>query len=289
MSLPSYNELYGNLTDTVITTRMVRENVNSGEIHVSLIWNDIADLDLHVITPSGEHMYFGHKESSCGGWLDVDMNASKVSLEPIENVFWASSPNGHYKVYVKNYNNRTSANTVFTDPLRKVPFRVKLIRNDETKWFEGVVGRGEEVTCFEFDQGNGSGAVGSFIVLPEQNEKLTFEQHCRKNNVTYIKGSGFYCLKKKESISAKKDLILYNTTNDTFVIGRNNVLTELGLACDVKHELKPSDIIANHTLYVQSTSHNRQIPENTKVLIKAPMREVLRFRRSERYTNLSLS
>jgi len=33
-------------------------------------------------------------------------------------------------------------------------------------------------------------------------------------------------------------------------------------------------------------SHNRLIPPNTKVLVKAPMREVLRFRRSENYTNL---
>jgi hypothetical protein len=284
--LPSYNSLYKDLTDEVVSTRMLRENVNSGEIHASLIWNDIADLDLHVITPSGEHIYYGNKESTCGGWLDVDMNASNpYVLDPIENIFWASSPNGKYKFYVRNFNNRTDSNTVFTNSSRKIPFRVKLTRNNETKWFDGVVGANEEVTCFEFTQQHGSGAVGSFIILPEQNTKLTFEEHCSKNNVTYVKGSGFYCLKKKETISAQKDLILYNKTNDTFIIGRNDVLAHLGLA-NVIHNLKPSDIDVNYTLYVQSTSHNRQIPVNTKVLIKAPMREVLKFRRSERYTNL---
>ena len=35
----------------IVRVRMEREGVNTGELHVSLIWNDIADLDLHVITP----------------------------------------------------------------------------------------------------------------------------------------------------------------------------------------------------------------------------------------------
>lgn len=286
MDLPSYQELYGNLTEEAVSTRITRENVNGGEIHVSLIWNDIADLDLHVITPSGEHIYYGNRESSCGGWLDVDMNADNFSLEPIENVFWASSPNGKYKIYVKNFCNRTDSKTVFTDNTRKVPFRVKLIRNNETEWFSGTVGANEELTCFEFTQNAGSGAVGSFIVLPDQPEKLTFEEHCARNNVTFIKGTGFYCLKKKENISEKKDLILYNTSNDTFVIGRNDVLDLLHLDTNIKHALKPSDIPANYRLYVQSTSNNRQIPVDTQVLIKAGMREVLRFRRGGTYTNL---
>lgn len=276
--LPSYNQ--------AVNDRMVRENVNSGEIHAALIWNDIADLDLHVITPSGEHMYYAHKESRCGGWLDVDMNAGgRYSLEPIENIFWASSPNGKYQFYVHNFCNRTDSKTVFTDNKRKVPFRVKLTRNGVTEWFSGSVGAGEKQTCFEFTQNAGSGAVGSFIVLPGQPEKLTFEQHCTKNNVSYTKGTGMYMLKKKENISEQKDLILYNLANDTFIIGRQDVLRHLGLE-NVKMSLGPKDIPEGFDLFVQSTSHNRQIPVNTRVLIKANMREVLRFRRGGDYTNL---
>lgn len=57
------------------------------------------------------------------------MNAGgQASLEPIENVFWASSRNGKYKVYVKNFNNKTDDKTVFTDRNRKVPFRVKMTK-----------------------------------------------------------------------------------------------------------------------------------------------------------------
>ena len=94
-------------------------------------------------------MYCGNKESTCGGWLDVDMNRSsdEVSLEPIENIFWASAPSGHYKFYVHNFCNRTDDKTVFTDPNRLVPFRVKLIQGKTEEWFEGKVGPNEKVTC----------------------------------------------------------------------------------------------------------------------------------------------
>ena len=77
------------MTDEVVALRMTREGCNGGQLHATLIWNDIADLDLHVITPSGEHMFYGHKESKCGGWLDRDMNVNclEASTEPIENIF----------------------------------------------------------------------------------------------------------------------------------------------------------------------------------------------------------
>lgn len=67
--LPTYEQAISNLTNEVVSLRMNRENVNSGELHIALIWNDIADLDIHVITPRGEHIYYGHKESICGGWM----------------------------------------------------------------------------------------------------------------------------------------------------------------------------------------------------------------------------
>ena len=42
-------------------------------IWVELVWNtDGTDIDLHVLEPDGDVVYYGHKESDSGGRLDVD-------------------------------------------------------------------------------------------------------------------------------------------------------------------------------------------------------------------------
>lgn len=267
----------------IILKRMEREKCNGGELHISLIWNDIADLDLHVICPSGDHLYYGNTQTRCGGWLDKDMNrGGEASLEPIENVFWASSPSGHYKVYVHNFNNKTDTNTVFTDHKRKVSFRVRMKNNDTVKWFDGSVGPNESQTCFEFDH-TGSGALGSFAILPSYDKPMTFEEICKDNQVEYIHGSGYYCVLKKESISEKKDMILYNTENDTFIIGSAECRKELCLADNGSLEIKPTDIPEKYKLYVQSTSHNRKIPKDTKTLMTVSVRNALKLRRKDDY------
>lgn len=268
----------------IIRIRMERENVNGGELHISLIWNDIADLDLHVITPFNEHVYYGCKESDCGGWLDVDMNrgGDTISLEPIENIFWAKSPSGHYKVYVNNFCNRIDNKTVFTDCNREVPFRVRLKRGNTLEWFEGKVGPQKNITCFEFDN-DGSGAVGPFIVLPPNIIGATFEELCNKNNVTYRSGNGYYALKKTEKVSAKKEMVLHNKENDTFIINAKECKKLLGLAENIDHNIKPKDIPDKYRLFVQSTSHNRKIPKDTHVLFKVPIKEALQHRMKDTY------
>jgi hypothetical protein len=84
--------------------------VGTGDIQISVAWTDSADVDLHVIDPNGEQIYFGHRNSASGGTLDLDANAacgrntftdgSPPAFVSNENVVWptGSSIPGTYKV-----------------------------------------------------------------------------------------------------------------------------------------------------------------------------------------------
>lgn len=87
-----------------LDVRVKREGGKSGEVQVSLTWDDFNDLDLHLFCPSGERIYFNNRESSCGGELDIDMNVRPTSKNPVENVVWTKeAPLGKYKIGVHFY------------------------------------------------------------------------------------------------------------------------------------------------------------------------------------------
>jgi hypothetical protein len=122
------------------------------DIRASLLWNNRNDLDLHVITPRGEHIYFGAKRAGCGGWLDVDMNVRGETTTPVENIRWArgTAPRGHYRIYVQNYR--------FHEPDRQpTPWKVEVEIGGEIYHFTDVISRGQQtgansdMTVFEFD------------------------------------------------------------------------------------------------------------------------------------------
>lgn len=77
--------------------------VGTGDIQVSISWDVLSDLDLHVIDPSGQHIYFANQSSSTGGNLDLDSNPG-CQIDGInnENITWPTgrAPRGAYKVYV---------------------------------------------------------------------------------------------------------------------------------------------------------------------------------------------
>jgi len=72
-----------------------------GDIQITLTWDNEADLDLHVIDPSGEEIYWLNTSSVSGGYLDFD---NITGFGP-ENVFWEDgmAPSGVYDVYVHHY------------------------------------------------------------------------------------------------------------------------------------------------------------------------------------------
>ena len=129
--------------------RLNRENAESGEVEIALMWNTNDDLDLYCIEPGGFRIDFSKKESPSSGWLDVDMNVSEgganYSLEPVEHNRWpdGKAPKGEYTVGVKLYTHRSS-----TLP---APFTVAIKAHNEVKGFNMVVEReAEEIHVHTF-------------------------------------------------------------------------------------------------------------------------------------------
>ena len=85
------------------------QGAKRGEVQVSLHWANKNDLDLHVITPQNEEIYYRHPQSKCGGKLDLDMNRTYESAtnKAVENIFWpeGKAQPGLYKVYVHHFQN----------------------------------------------------------------------------------------------------------------------------------------------------------------------------------------
>lgn len=120
-------------------------------IRASLIWNTYDDLDLHVVTPNGDHIYYVNKRARCGGELDVDRNAGgPKTREPVENIRWAkgTAQSGKYVVYVQNYAHHER------EP-KDIPFKVELEVDGVVQTFDGLATRGKtgaasNITAFEF-------------------------------------------------------------------------------------------------------------------------------------------
>jgi hypothetical protein len=76
-------------------------SVGTGEVQVSVSWNAESDVDLHVVEPGGEEVYYANSQSATGGKLDLDSNAG-CSIDHVknENITWANAPSGTYTVRV---------------------------------------------------------------------------------------------------------------------------------------------------------------------------------------------
>jgi hypothetical protein len=142
--------------DAEIKARVTRAGglYDGVDVRASLLWDNRNDLDLHVVGPSGEHIYYGNKRSRDGGWLDVDMNVGGDTTKPVENVRWAkgTAPAGRYQVYVQNFRFHEAK----AEP---TSFKVELEIAGEIRHIEGVISPNGEtkdasnitVATFDFD------------------------------------------------------------------------------------------------------------------------------------------
>jgi len=91
--------------------------VGTGEVQVSVSWDKESDVDLHVVEPGNEEVYYGNTTSALGGTLDLDSNpACAIDGKKNENITWATAPSGTYTVRVDYFAecSQTSTNYVVT-------------------------------------------------------------------------------------------------------------------------------------------------------------------------------
>ena len=132
---------------SAFSERLKREGAKKGAVQVSLLWNNWNDLDLHLITPSGEHIFHDNRISACGGELDLDMNFKPTSKTPIENIVWTKTPPpGTYRVGVRHYKVQHKSTILSKMPLisrlflkNETDFKVSVTVGDNQRVYEGVI------------------------------------------------------------------------------------------------------------------------------------------------------
>ena len=127
--------------------------VGTGSVQISLSWDVDSDVDLHVVDPNGNEIFYGHRSVASGGRLDLDSNAGcRIDGIRNENVTWpdGAAPSGTYTVRVNYW---SSCDVTATE------YAVTIIYGGEQQVFTGTLtGRGNQ-------GGRGSGIVISTFTL----------------------------------------------------------------------------------------------------------------------------
>jgi hypothetical protein len=125
--------------------------VGAGDVQVTVAWDSNADVDLHVVDPSGDEIYWANRQSASGGQLDLDSNAACAGDNVRnENISWpvGTAPQGDYTVRVDYWANCEASQTNYT---------VVIHNQDDTDIFygtfsgpgdQGGFGSGVEIATF---------------------------------------------------------------------------------------------------------------------------------------------
>jgi len=125
--------------------------VGTGEVQVSVSWDGDSDVDLHVVDPNAEEIYWDQLSSASGGELDLDSNADcELDHKRNENITWDKAPAGEYIVRLDYYRNCDIEKTNYVVTVR--------VNGQPTKTFSGTFtgagdkgeeGSGKPITTFK--------------------------------------------------------------------------------------------------------------------------------------------
>jgi hypothetical protein len=136
----------------VTSSRTVNTTASTGDVQVALSWNTASDVDLHVVDPRNEEVYWNNSRSASGGTLDLDSNAGcSLDNRNNENIRWPSpAPAGNYIVRVDywsacNVTGTTAFSVVVNNGGTSSTFTGTFSANDADR---GGAGSGREITRF---------------------------------------------------------------------------------------------------------------------------------------------
>lgn len=129
--------------DGEILKRLSRAGANTGDVQVSISWNNKNDIDLWVrsnIRRVEERIGWSSRVGgNTYGYLDVDRNAEHFLLtnEPVENIFWTKErmPYGRYSVHLNYY--KVWDNFIPTKVNIRIKINNKIINKQANITYEG--------------------------------------------------------------------------------------------------------------------------------------------------------
>jgi len=162
--------MHASLFSEQMERRLRDAGARRGVIEIGLAWQNRNDLDLHVVDPLGERIFFDHRLAErSGGWLDVDRNAAcreNIADDPVEHVVWEKNPPaGSYQVFVMHYQN--------CGPSDPTEYQVEIKNGGQCDTFSGTISFDsnrptQHVHTFAFDPNapavsGGGGGLGPLL------------------------------------------------------------------------------------------------------------------------------
>ena len=134
-------------------------SVGTGDVQVTLAWDADSDVDLHVVGPGAEEVFYGRRAVPSGGQLDLDSNAG-CNIDGVrnENITWpvGRAPRGVYTVRVDYWSSCGVAETNYTVRINNGGavqiFSGRLTGSGD----QGGAGSGRTIATFERLTGPGS-------------------------------------------------------------------------------------------------------------------------------------
>ena len=115
----------------------------SGDLRINLQWYCKTDLDLHVIDPCGNEIYFSKRKATCQGGtgiLDLDANALiGTTSRPQENIYWLKPSPGTYTVKVVCFKWREKSQN-------PISYNISIVDKNGRVDKRGTIAKGQSIT-----------------------------------------------------------------------------------------------------------------------------------------------